>query len=148
MTDSSTLLVPVDSQSTACFQAKRILIVDDEPITARVASQFLARQGFDNVLIQTDSRQVMDDVYLHQPDLVLLDIFMPHLDGLKLLTQIRQDPKLNQVLVLMLSSASEEERFKSLEMGAMGFIQKPVDSLQLVENINSTFRIALRLGII
>ena len=80
--------------------------------------------------------------------MILLDIFMPDISGLELLKQIRANPELNQIIVLMLSSAGRDEQYKSLELGALGFIQKPTTAAMLVQTVTSKFGIARRIGLL
>ena len=126
---------------------KRILVVDDEDLVTRTVSAHLQVKGFSNVRQVVDARLVMSVVETYQPDLILLDIFMPYFDGLEILAQIRANPKFNNIIVLMLSSAGQEEQFKSLELGALGFIEKPATANQLCKEVTRAFEVAHRLGI-
>ena len=127
---------------------RRILVVDDEDLVTRTVAAHLQVKGFNNVRQVTDSRLVMSIVDSYQPDLILLDIFMPYFDGLEILSQIRANPDLNKTIVLMLSSAGQEEQFQSLELGAMGFIEKPATANQLIKEVTRAFEVAHRLGIL
>lgn len=126
---------------------KRILIVDDVELACRVLSAQLSSTGFTHVSYEADSRKVIEQIDEYQPDLILLDIFMPHLSGLELLETIRSNPQWDNVIVLMLSSAGTEEQYRSMELGAFGFIQKPVTAVNLVQTITKKFNLAHRLGI-
>ena len=89
----------------------------------------------------------MDLLAEHKPDMILLDIFMPHISGLELLQMIRQVREYDDIIILMLSSAGADEKFKSLELGAFGFVQKPITAVNLVQTMTSKFVMASRLGI-
>ena len=89
----------------------------------------------------------MEVISEFNPDLILLDIFMPDVSGLEVLRQIRSNCMLDDIIVVMLSSAGRDEQFQSLELGALGFIQKPTTAVELVRTVTSKFCIARRLGI-
>lgn len=126
---------------------RRILVVDDEELVTRTVAAHLQVKGFANVRQATDSRLVMSIIESYQPDLILLDIFMPYFDGLKILSQIRSNSSFDKVIVLMLSSAGREEQFQSLELGALGFIEKPATANQLCKEVTRAFQVAHRLGL-
>ncbi len=129
------------------FFERKILVVDDEPLVSRTVEAHLRVQGFLNIRQETDARRVMKTVEEFGPDMILLDIFMPYRDGLQLLAEIRSNREMDSVIVLMLSSAGREEQFKSLELGALGFIEKPATATKLFEAVARAFRVASRLGI-
>lgn len=126
---------------------KRILIVDDVELVCRVISAQLSSAGFAEVSYQSDSQKVVEQIDDLQPDLILLDIFMPHVSGLELLESIRSRSEWDNILVLMLSSAGTDEQYRSMELGAFGFIQKPITAVNLVQTITKKFSLAYRLGI-
>jgi DNA-binding response OmpR family regulator len=126
--------------------SRKILVVDDEPTVTKTVSAHLRKGGFSNVRQETDSRRVLEAIREFQPDMVLLDIFMPHLSGLELLEQIGASSEFDNVIVMMLSSAGATEENKSLELGAMGFLPKPVTAEELIRLISTTFRITNRFG--
>lgn len=126
---------------------KRILIVDDIELVCQVVSAQLSAAGFAEVSSQTDARKVVEQIGEFQPNLILLDIFMPHISGLELLEAIRSKPEWDNIIVLMLSSAGSEEQYRSMELGAFGFIQKPITAVNLVQTITKKFSLARRLGV-
>lgn len=133
-------MVAIDNQR----KSSSILVVDDEPVVGRVVSRYLRDEGYTDVVFLSDPELVLDWLNEFQPQLVLLDIYMPGITGLELLQQIRADHTLDNVIVLMLSSAGQEERFQALEMGAMGFIQKPTTQEELNAQIQRTLKVASR----
>lgn len=122
-----------------------IVVVDDEPIIGKVISKHLVEAGFVTPHYLEDPREAMDWIRQFRPDVILLDIFMPYLSGLELLTSIRAESELDDSIVLMLSSAGEEERYQALEMGAMGFIQKPTTPDELKQYIERTINVVRRI---
>ena len=81
---------------------KKILILDDVPLVGRTVASQLRLAGFANVRFETDARLAMEVISEFQPDMILLDIFMPHISGLELLQQIRSDEKFNHIIVLII----------------------------------------------
>ena len=132
--------------SLTALSDKRILIVDDEPLVTRTVSAYLRKGGYTEVRSENDSREVISAIREFKPDLVLLDINMPHISGLELLEQIGREHDFDSVVVLMLSAAGEEEENKSYDLGSLGFVPKPATAESVLRIVTSTFRIANRFG--
>ena len=114
---------------------KEILIVDDEPGIV-VAVQFLMqRQGY-NVLVAKDGHDALDMIYKYQPDLVLLDIMLPGIDGYEVCEIVRLNPKLRDVKIIFLTAKGREvEIAKGLALGADAYITKPFSNAELVAKV-------------
>jgi CheY-like chemotaxis protein len=126
---------------------KRILIIDDVVLVGLSVSTQLKRAGFSNVQFESEPLKAMEVVSRFKPDMILLDILMPELSGLELLQQIREIQEYDHIIVLMLSAAGRDEQYKSLELGALGFIQKPTTADNLVRTVTSKFALARRIGL-
>jgi DNA-binding response OmpR family regulator len=118
--------------------AKKILIMDDDPTIADLLTEALADEGYETYMT-TQSLRFYDAVREHNPDLVLLDLMMPYLDGrdeLKLMTMAvgRQIPVI--VVTAFLGAASEEVEFR--EAGVRHIIYKPFDLDKLVDLVRET----------
>lgn len=137
---------PINPKESCNFKSSQILVVDDDISTVKVVQKYLEVAGYSQVSTIVDARDVIDAVGNNEPGMVLLDIFMPHVNGLEILKQIRANKNWNHIVVLMLSSAGKEERYLALEMGAFGFIQKPVTGPTLVAEVAKAFRVASRFG--
>lgn len=125
---------------------KKILIIDDEPSSAELVSAFLESGGYQHIRCENDSRNGIVAIREFAPDMILLDIGMPHVDGLELLEKISGEPDFNEIIVLMLSAAGKTEEQRSYELGALGFLPKPNTVQQVIRIVSSTFRIANRFG--
>src|SRR3989304_2195329 len=103
--------------------AERILIVDDHPLTRDALAALLEQQGFDVVGEAEDGRPAVANAGTLQPDLVLLDLTMPGMDGLTALPQIREEAPSCEVVVLTASDA-EENLLAAIRAGASGYLLK------------------------
>jgi phosphoribosyl 1,2-cyclic phosphodiesterase len=114
-----------------------ILIVDDDEETAELCALVLRAAGH-RVEVLTDSAQAMTRLLADTPDLMLVDIMMPGLDGLELTRLVRAEPRLRALQVIVCSAkAYEFDRKRALEMGANGFIRKPINPEALDGQIKS-----------
>ncbi|MDL1912312.1 response regulator transcription factor [Chloroflexi bacterium CFX6] len=120
--------------------AREILIVEDEASIAEVVSLYLTRAGF-NVRAVSDGRRAMDAFASAQPDLVILDLMLPEVDGLTLTRWLRDR---SDVPIIMLTARREEiDRIAGLEMGADDYVVKPFSPQELVSRVRAVMR---RLG--
>jgi DNA-binding response OmpR family regulator len=116
---------------------KEILIVDDEPSIV-VPVQFLMQQQGYNVLVAEDGHDALDMIYKYQPDLVLLDIMLPGIDGHEVCEIVRLNPKLRDVKIIFLTAKGREvEIAKGLALGADAYITKPFSNAELVAKVKT-----------
>ena len=113
-------------------QTATVMLVDDEPMTLLVVESFLRAEGYENLVVLDDSRQVLDLLAEIRPDVVLLDRMMPHMGGFEILSTMRADPALAEIPVIILSSGDWDARSEALSLGARDFVAKPVDRSELV----------------
>jgi EAL domain-containing protein (putative c-di-GMP-specific phosphodiesterase class I) len=113
----------------AVFVHRRILIVDDEDANVRLMMRLLQRSGYLEVKALSDSREVLALVREWKPDLVLLDLHMPYIDGFALLNSIRAEQSLFDFLpvIVLTADASHDALVKAMNAGANDFLTKPVD---------------------
>jgi len=115
----------------------KILVVDDEKRMVRFIQLNLEQDGF-QVITAYNGEQALEQVRTQLPDLVLLDIMMPDIDGFQVLEKIRE---VNTVPVIMLTAKGEEDdRVKGLELGADDYITKPFSPRELVSRIKAVLR--------
>jgi two-component system cell cycle response regulator len=120
---------------------QRILVADDDAALSRTLSWILRENGYEVVTVP-DAKDLIDRLETEQPDLLLLDIMMPHVDGLQLLERIKADPRKRDLPVLMISSMPPEEAtVRALGLGASDFIAKPFRVRELLARIKAHLRV-------
>src|SRR5678815_254661 len=117
-----------------------ILIVEDENSIAEVVSLYLKRAGY-SVQIASDGRQAMNIFEKRNPDLVILDLMLPEVDGLSLTRWLRD--RSNVPIIMVTARRSEADRITGLEMGADDYVVKPFSPQELVSRVRAVLR---RLG--
>jgi DNA-binding response OmpR family regulator len=116
---------------------KEILIVDDEPSIV-VPIQFLMQQQGYNVIVAENGHDALDMIYKYKPDLVLLDIMLPGIDGYEICEIVRLNPKLRDVKIIFLTAKGREvEIAKGLALGADAYITKPFSNAELVAKVKT-----------
>lgn len=114
---------------------RSVLIVDDEP-NILLSLEFLLKEAGYDVRIARDGAEALSEIEKVPPDLVLLDVMLPQLDGYHVCETIRASPKLKDVRILMLTAKSREvEREKALALGADDYVVKPFSTRELVDNV-------------
>jgi two-component system KDP operon response regulator KdpE len=118
--------------------AIKILIVDDEPAQIRLVSQLLTANGY-SVLKAASGREAVHIAYENKPDLVLLDVMMPEMDGWQTCNLIRD---LTEIPIIMLTGKrnSEEDIVRGLECGADEYLAKPVGNRELLARVKAALR--------
>jgi CheY-like chemotaxis protein len=114
--------------------SKKILIVDDEPDLIKVTSPRLAKLGY-KVLIAVSGTEAIDLIRLEPPDLILLDLRLPGIDGAEVCRRLKADPALRHIPVILFTASAEsvEEIFKG--SGADDWLLKPFDSSDLIAKV-------------
>jgi CheY-like chemotaxis protein len=113
----------------------RVLIVDDNPINLKLATDVLEADGFD-VSRAEDAEQAELLLSLRIPDLILMDIALPGMDGLTLTRKLKADPRYKHVKIVALTAfAMKGDDRKALEAGCDGYITKPIETRQLAEQV-------------
>ncbi len=114
---------------------KEILIVDDEPSIV-VPIQFLMEQQGYNVLVAENGEDALDVIYKYKPDLILLDIMLPRIDGYEVCEIVRLNPEYRDIKIIFLTAKGREvEIAKGLALGANAYITKPFSNTQLVAKV-------------
>ncbi|WP_086481435.1 GGDEF/EAL domain-containing response regulator [Oceanospirillum sanctuarii] len=135
----------MDSQSSLNTEAD-ILILDDNEVNVDLLASLLEDEGFTQVECMTDPRQLMPRVAQKQPDLIFLDIRMPHISGLELLEQLRESLGDNLPAVIILTANTDQTtRYQALELGARDFLTKPFDNQEVLRRLENILQEHLRL---
>ena len=113
----------------------KILVVDDEPDAVELVSFNLKAAGFE-VVTAADGAEALKRAKEHQPDLLVLDVMLPEVDGLEVCKIIRRDPSVAHIPIIMLTAkAAEIDRVLGLELGADDYVTKPFSPRELVLRI-------------
>ena len=115
----------------------KILIVDDDENICELLRLYLQKDGFE-VIVANDGRQAVDFANKYSPDLILLDIMLPQLDGWQVCREIR---KTSEVPIIMLTAKSETfDKILGLELGADDYVSKPFDTKEVIARIKAVLR--------
>lgn len=116
---------------------KKILIVDDEPSILMSLDFLFRKKGFE-VFIARDGKEAIELLNEHEPDLTILDIMMPEVDGYEVCTYIRSTPPLAQSGIIFLSAKSKKSDMeKGLQLGANAYLTKPFSTRELLQNVEN-----------
>ncbi|MBN1640192.1 MAG: response regulator [Anaerolineae bacterium] len=112
-----------------------VLIVDDNQSFRQLNAEFLRMDGH-RVLTASNGRETLELVRRERPDIVLLDIMMPGIDGYEICREIKADPETARTVVVMVTALPSSARYKSLQAGADEHVSKPVASRDLRAIVN------------
>ncbi|HEV2231436.1 MAG TPA: response regulator [Thermoplasmata archaeon] len=113
----------------------RILLVEDNPLNAKLAAVILKSAGH-SVVGASDARETHQVLSQERPDLILMDLGLPGLDGYALTREIRREPATREIPILAVTSfAMKGDELKALEVGCNGYLTKPIDRLKLLGEI-------------
>lgn len=123
----------------------KVLIIDDEQVTVSLVEQLLRRHGYARVLGLTDPRRAVETCASFDPDLILLDLLMPDVDGFAVLEQLRSEMSERFLpIVVLTADITEEAKARALDAGATDFLVKPVsqtEALLRIRNLLETRRL-------
>jgi DNA-binding response OmpR family regulator len=112
----------------------KVLIVDDEPNIVASLEFLMARQGYETLVVD-DGDEALAAVERFQPDLVLLDVMLPHRDGFEVCQQLRAEGHETLKIILLTAKGRESEVAKGLAVGADAYVTKPFSTRELVAQI-------------
>jgi len=121
--------------------ASTILIVDDEPVERETMRVLLSGRGY-NLVVAPSGAEALEKASALSPDLILLDVMMPGMDGFKVCQRLRADPLLAEVPIIMVTALDDQStRLRGLEVGADDFLTKPYDHLELRARVRTITRL-------
>jgi len=117
--------------------SKKILVIQDDPSALRLIEHTLRQEGY-QVITATNGRDGLKKVKREEPDLIILDILLPGIDGFEVCQRLRADPQTSQLPILVLSAkAREADKATGLKVGADDYIAKPADPSEIVSRVES-----------
>jgi cyclic di-GMP phosphodiesterase len=120
---------------------KKILIVDDEEINLRILINYLVPEGYD-IATAGNGEEAVGTSKDYMPDLIVLDIIMPVMDGYEACNLIRVDPQTKNIPIIMVTALHDREsKLKGLEAGANEFLSKPIDKAELIIRVRNLLKI-------
>ncbi len=114
---------------------KKILLVEDNPVNRRLAEFLLRSQGY-QVRAATNAQEAFDTIKAERPDLILMDVQLPGMDGLEATRKLKEEPATRDIPVVAVTSyAMKGDREKALAAGCAGYITKPIDKDTFVQEV-------------
>lgn len=118
--------------------AKRIMVVDDDANMRSVLEFRLRKEGY-SVSLVSDGPDALDKVKGEKPDLIILDLLMPEMDGHAVLDYLKHNPETHDIPVIVLTAKGDNAtRIRSLKLGAANFVPKPFSPRKLVRDVRAT----------
>ncbi len=122
-----------------------VLVVDDVPANVKLLEVKLANEYYD-VIVAKDGYEALSQAQQHKPDLILLDVMMPGMDGFETCKKLKEDAELSHIPVVMVTALSDiADRVRGLEAGADDFLTKPINDIALFSRVKSLVRIKVLL---
>ena len=115
-----------------------MLVVDDEPTIGEVVSRYLQRAGYETRVAE-DGLEALDAVAASAPDLIVLDLMLPGLDGLEVMRRVRADDRASAI-ILLTAKGEESDRIVGLRLGADDYVVKPFSPAELVARVDAVLR--------
>ena len=123
-------------QSASTPAKKKILVADDLSMSRELMREALEKHGF-QVAEASDGGETLREAYAHKPDLILLDIDMPVLDGYAVVKRLRQDPEFAELPIIAITGlSSKEHRERAYDAGCSSFLRKPFNISNMIEEID------------
>ena len=116
-----------------------VLVVDDEPTISEIVSRYLERAGYDT-RTAADGAEALELIASVRPDLVVLDLMMPGIDGLEVLRRVRERPASRTAVILLTARGEESDRIIGLRLGADDYVVKPFSPAELVARVDAVLR--------
>jgi DNA-binding response OmpR family regulator len=132
-------IIPGQEARGAGTSRASVLVVDDEPTITEVVSRYLQRAGYATATA-ADGVRAMDAVATLRPDLVVLDVRLPRIDGLEVMRVLRSQDQVRPAVILLTGRAEESDRIGGLRLGADDYVVKPFSPAELVARVDAVLR--------
>ncbi len=119
--------------------ARKVLVVDDEPTIVEIVGRYMARAGFET-FEAVDGPAALRLAELHRPDLVVLDVMLPGIDGIEVMRQLHERPGPRTAVILLTARGEESDRLVGLRDGADDYVVKPFSPAELVARVDAVLR--------
>jgi pilus assembly protein CpaE len=120
--------------------AEKILVVDDDMDTLRLVGMMLERQGY-NIAAASNGAQALAMAKSERPDLILLDLMMPDVDGVEVARKLRTDPETQDILIIMFTAKSQmDDKLEGFDAGADDYLTKPTQPRELVAHVKAVLK--------
>ncbi|MDB6138575.1 MAG: response regulator receiver sensor signal transduction histidine kinase [Verrucomicrobiaceae bacterium] len=129
--------IAVQSAPLARAQRGTILVVDDRPRNVELLGDLLATEGYE-VIVALDGNQALDCVARKIPDLILLDVMMPEMDGFEVCHRLKRNPRTAEVAIIFLSATGDKDSIiRGIELGGVDYLTKPFVKAELLARVNT-----------
>ena len=116
---------------------RRILVVDDEPSIAKIVKKQLEVAGYE-VLVAVDGQDGLDKARQERPDMMVLDVMLPKMNGFEVCATLKQDPQYRQIPILMLTAKAQRQDYQQgLQQGAEAYLTKPFKLEELLSKVQA-----------
>lgn len=128
------------NNNTMSEEKKEILIIDDSVTNVFLIESVLNEYGY-GVASALNAKEAMKKIEKKKPHLILLDLLMPHVSGFDFIVEIKENPELKDIPVVIVSAVTDEESIERImKLGAVEFVRKPVVLTSLIEKIEETLQ--------
>ena len=120
-----------------------ILVIDDEKDISHLIEMALRSNGFKNITLCFDGKTALEKINSKKPDLILLDLMLPNIDGLTICREVKSNPAIKNIPIIMITAKSEENDIvMGLELGANDYITKPFSTKVLIARVRNQLRLS------
>jgi two-component system response regulator ResD len=130
---------PSDKTSPPAAKTATVLVVDDEPTIVEIVGRYMERAGFET-FTAGDGYKALDVATEHRPDLVVLDVMLPGIDGIEVMERLQERPGLPIAVILLTARGEENDRLVGLRHGADDYVVKPFSPAELVARVEAVLR--------
>jgi DNA-binding response OmpR family regulator len=117
----------------------RVLVVEDEPAIADIVSRYLERAGYETAIAKT-GHEALGHAQDRHPDVVILDLMLPDIDGLEVMRRLRRNGGQRDAIILLTARSEESDRIIGLRLGADDYVIKPFSPAELVARVDAVLR--------